>query len=247
MGHIVKNCQKKKQDSNNNNNNNNNQGTANVQTSEENNNNNNNQDNSKTAINQVNIDESNREQSFCFLQSSNNRLRDWMLLDNQSTANIFCNPRLLKNIRSVNESITVKGNGGALTTNKKGYLPNFGDVWYDDRAITNILSLDSVAQKYRVTYDSEGKHCFTVHKPDELVHFNRAPNGLYYHDTLERDITLLNTVEDNKSKFSARQVQRAEVARKVYRMVGYPSIKDFKGMISHNLIANCPVTIKTLM
>jgi len=37
--------------------------------------------------------------------------------------------------------MTVYGNGGALTTNKKGTLQNYGEVWFHEDAITNILSL----------------------------------------------------------------------------------------------------------
>ena len=57
-------------------------------------------------------------------------LRDLILLDNWSTVDIFCNKRLLKDIHVSDEDVTVHGNGGALTTNKKGTLKNYGEVWY---------------------------------------------------------------------------------------------------------------------
>ena len=35
----------------------------------------------------------------------------------------------------------------------------------------------------------------------------------------------------------------ANMARRLYAMVGRPSIKDFKGMIWAHLLKNCPITV----
>jgi len=88
-------------------------------------------------------DSENSDFGFCnanFVSAQLN-LRDLILLDNQSTVDIFCNKRLLRDIHVTNDDMTVHGNGGALTTNKKGTLKNYGEVWYHKDAITNILSL----------------------------------------------------------------------------------------------------------
>ena len=103
--------------------------------------------------------------------STSDDLRHLLLLDNQSTCDIFCNPKLLKNIDSTPNTMSVKGNGGNITTNKIGYLKNYGDVWFDERAITNILCLKNVKQKYRVTYDSSTDDVFTLHKPGQQLYF----------------------------------------------------------------------------
>jgi hypothetical protein len=98
-------------------------------------------------------------------------MRDWILLDNGSTVDIFCNPRLLKNIRETNVSMNISTNGGSFTTRTKGDLKGYGEVWYHPCALTNIISLSRLARKYRVTYDSTGTGKFTVHKNNELLHF----------------------------------------------------------------------------
>ena len=54
--------------------------------------------------------------------STSDDLRHLLLLDNQSTCDIFCNPKFLKNIHSTPNSIIVKGNSGSITANKIGYL-----------------------------------------------------------------------------------------------------------------------------
>ena len=105
------------------------------------------------------------EFGFCSPSTKLN-LRDLILLDNQSTVNIFCNKRLLKGIHISADTITVYGNGGALTANQKGTLRNYGEVWYHGDAITNILSLKRVGSKFKLTYVSHPESIFTVHKPD---------------------------------------------------------------------------------
>ena len=54
--------------------------------------------------------------------STSDDLRHLLLLENQSTCDIFCNPKLLKKIHSTPNSMSVKGNGGSITPNNIGYL-----------------------------------------------------------------------------------------------------------------------------
>ena len=59
--------------------------------------------------------------------------------------------------------MTVKGNGGYLKTHQKAHVENYGEAWFDERAITNIMSLKNSKEKFRVTYDSDRDKTFTVH------------------------------------------------------------------------------------
>lgn len=98
-------------------------------------------------------------------------LRNWILFDNQSTIDIFCNDTILSNIQVVNNSKPIETNDGVLTTNQIGILRDYGDVWNHKDVIANILCLRNVKRKYHVTYNSNKDNMFFVHKPYEIVCF----------------------------------------------------------------------------
>ena len=181
---------------------------------------------------------------FCTTTSNGMKLRNMILLDNQSTVDLFCNKSLVTHMWQDDHSMTVKGNGGTLSTNTKAYLKNYGNVWFDKRAITNILSLKNVREKFRVTYDSDGTNAFIVHKPSgDKLRFDMHEDGLYYHDPSNHQITLVNTVKETEEGFSKRQIEQAKAAREFQAVVGNPSTHDLKAIISSNQIANCPITV----
>ena len=90
----------------------------------------------------------------------------------------------------------------------------YGDVWYSENAITNILSLKNVIKQYRVTYDSEEGHYFIVHRvehgaPD--MYFEMHESGLHYYDPRgQHDFSFVETVDGNKEMFTKRQLAGAE-------------------------------------
>ena len=144
--------------------------------------------------------------------------------------------------------MTVKVNGGDLNTHKKAYVENYGEVWFDEREITNIMYLKNVKEKFRVTYDSGRDGTFTVHKPNGVnIKSGMHRNGLHYYDTVNRQVTIVQTVTENEKGYRNRHLTDAKTARDLYEKAGYPSIKDFANMVKGNMIMNCPVTIEDLM
>ena len=102
--------------------------------------------------------------AFCHVTTDKSSLRNLLLLDNQSTCDIFCNKKLVTHVWTNSNSINVFGNGGSITKKQKAHVRNYGAVWFDKRSITNILSLKNVQKRYRVTYDSTSNSAFIVHK-----------------------------------------------------------------------------------
>ena len=109
---------------------------------------------------------------------------EWVLLDNQSTIDVFVNRRLLKNIRQINQYMYIHCTAGVTRTNLVGELPGYGTVWLHPDGIANILSLARVKTKYQITFNSDESNEFIVHKPDGTTrNFKESSRGLYYHDT----------------------------------------------------------------
>ena len=174
----------------------------------------------------------------------------WILLDSQSTIDVFSNRKLLRDIHAIDTTMHIKCNAGSKSTNLRGYLSGYGWVWFFPSGIANILSLSRVKEKYRVTFDSATDNCFHVHKENKVLRFKEAVRRLYYFDTAEKDeesTLLVNTmVADNESNFSAYDVTKAKLARTIQKRIGRPSTADFIRYVSNNLIPNCPVTAQDI-
>ena len=180
---------------------------------------------------------------------------EWVLLDNQSTIDVFVNRRLLKNIRRIKQYMYIHCTAGVTRTNLVGELPGYGTVWFHPDGIANILSLARVKTKYRITFDSDESNEFIVHKPDGTTrNFKESSRGLYYHDTsitvteeARTGSVLVTTVADNASNYTHTDYSRALLARKTQQIIGRPSVRDYIRYVENNLIPNCPITRRDIL
>jgi hypothetical protein len=173
-----------------------------------------------------------------------------VLLDSQSTMDLFCNAALISKTCKSTTSMRLKSNGGTMVVTWKATMHGYNkDVWFSTRAITNIISLSNLIQQYRVTYDSDDNMC-VVHresqgKPD--MEFRMHKCGLRYYDQRnENNLAFVNTISENKEGFTERQIKSAELARTLYKSLSYPSMKDFKWVIQSNQIKDFPVTVQDI-
>ncbi len=116
--------------------------------------------------------------------------------------------------------------------------------------MTNIFSM-AVANKYRITYDNNLEVALIVHVGEMKIRFQRTSSGIYVlkienEKTSDMSstprVTMMNTLDENKSFYTEQQFARAKKARDLYHTTGNPSIKDLKAMLQMNLIRDGPVT-----
>ena len=123
-----------------------------------------------------------------------------IILDSQSTVDLFCNASLLTKFRVVEQYLNIHCDADNITTSIVGDLEGYGTVWYHAKEIANILSLYRVTDKFHVEFDSRTDNNFVVwHDDDSVRYFKPGPRGLYYLYMLEIHGTVLvnySTVHD---------------------------------------------------
>jgi hypothetical protein len=176
---------------------------------------------------------------------------NWILLDNQSTVDVFYNRRLLRNIREADSWMDIHCNAGITSTYLQGDLPGYGTVWFHKDGIANILSLSKTAAKHHVTYGSRNGNEFRVHKADGTSRiFKQSIRGLFYMDTrtpATGTALAINTVDENKSRYSNRDYSRAVLARKLHQILGRPSTRDYIRIVETKQLPNCPIERDDIM
>jgi len=163
--------------------------------------------------------------------------------DSQSTVDVFSNPKLPTNIRDAKKNLTLYCNAGKAIINKKGDLKGYGTVWFYPEGIANILSLGNVKKKHRITYDSSHDKGFLVFKADGTARaFRPSKKGLFFSD-VKNDVahTFVNTVENNKTKYTVKEYSDTVRASSLQNIIGRPSTQDYIKYVERNMIPNCPI------
>jgi hypothetical protein len=125
-------------------------------------------------------------------------LKEVLLLDSQSTMDLFCNAALVSKISKSRSNMRLKSNGCTMVVSRKAMMEGYNKtVWFSTRAITKIIALHNLIDQYRVTYDSDDL-MFVVHRESESkpnMGFKMHKSGLHYYEPKkEHHLTFVNTV-----------------------------------------------------
>ena len=177
-------------------------------------------------------------------------LRSVWLLDNQSTFDLCCNPDFAQKKRIAKRAMNMNSNGGSMRISKECKIPGYEFwVWYTKRAMTNILCLKNLIKLYRVSYDSDQRAAFIVHReefglPDMVFEMHACGLHVYYPDKIDGQYGFVQTVAENMKLFTKRQIDGALKARNLYETLGYPSSADFESVLRAGSIGGCTVTVE---
>ena len=129
----------------------------------------------------------------------------------------------------------VKTNAGVLKVIHMARLPLFGNVWYNQKAITNILSFAEVRDHpdYKIAYDEDkDEHVITHTLTGNAISFMRMGNHYVFKPkSTEHQISLVEMVEENKKLFTVPQKKRADQARALLYTMAAPTYSDLKHLI----------------
>ena len=129
-----------------------------------------------------------------------------------------------------------------------GDLPGYGTVWYHQTGISNILSLSRDIKIFTITYDSANGNKLRMHKENgEDRLFRQSGNGLYFWNARtfnQEEVVLINTVENNSSRYSNCNYSQAKIDRKLQRKIVRPSYKDYETIVNNKRLKNCPLMVE---
>ena len=184
-----------------------------------------------------------------------------VLLDNQSTVDIFVEESLLSNIREADEAYMIEGIGGMIYTNLIGDVQHFGAVKFSPDGLANILSKARVRdRKFTITVDDDAR-TETIHVSDTVKFvFREKYGGLHVCDMSElasgptgdsdnecdADYALVQTVEDMASQFTVAEVKAAKATREWMRKSGYADTRQLQAQLKYGTVANVPFSLQDL-
>ena len=146
----------------------------------------------------------------------------WILLDSQSTYNVFKNRNLLTDVCWAPHPAVIHSQGGSTEVTHWGIFGSIKNVWLDENGIANILSLAKMNKTSCIVYDSENGNTFIVYVPGQPYpwSFTQSKEGLFYYDLNEKPFTghtdkalaqyaCVETVFENMQGYTRRQVKNA--------------------------------------
>jgi len=111
---------------------------------------------------------------------NDNDISNDMILDSGSSINLFCNQTWLQDVKHSNKTEHLATNAGDIQVQQQGTLPDYGTVPYHTSAVTNIMSLAQLTDKYRVTFDSDVDNAFLCPYTDQSCSFWPKPGKLIF-------------------------------------------------------------------
>jgi hypothetical protein len=167
-----------------------------------------------------------------------------VLLDNQASVSVFCNPDLLHDIRTADVPCRISGiNNLAIVATEIGDFNEFKDIYYHPEASANVLSFSQTDKYCDNDYDPEFKVFRSIPPGGPAYQFFQQ-DGLYVYDTSSKLVLGPTTVDENLQLFSVREQEDAKMAKELSHRLAYPSPKSLVDILNTGSVINAPVSSK---
>ena len=151
-------------------------------------------------------------------------MRDLILLYSDSTDTVLYNQNYGKEIKASEKPPTLGTNGEPMVTKQRYEVTELCEHQFNEKLVTNIISLAHMDNKYQVTYNQDKERACNTHMQDKTVKFKESDNGLYvmYPNSKQivvhhnQQMKIINTVEENLKSILPRQVKLAKKASKLF-------------------------------
>ena len=190
------------------------------------------------------------------------------LLDTGSTHNTVNNKKdlyLLTNLFNEKVLHMRSSTGNVMKYTEKGILKPFNvEAFYNKRTAANILAfhtLCAIKDAYMV-YDSRQGDCFRlVYKNGREAQFQNLGDGLYKYvnprdnknfnntnesatsDYKQKTVQFVQTVSDNESLMTSKEIERAKLALDLQEYLGWPSVDEFIKIVQRNEAKNININV----
>ena len=161
---------------------------------------------------------------------------------------MFRNNRLLKNIRTSPDKLTISGAVGdkVVTTNQIGDFGDFGEVYYHPKVRANILSFSRVREKCVIDYNYDSNTFVVTSKSDGTKFMFKDRQRLYtccISEDVEKE-KFLNalTVDENEKRFPNHLVKKAREARRIAECMGHESDNTLWKILHSGTYLNMGIT-----
>jgi hypothetical protein len=147
------------------------------------------------------------------LHQVQDQMKDRAVLDTASTVSVFCNEKMLVNIRQAQNKLQVHTNAGVLKADMKSNLPWHNmEVWYDPKATTNVISFADLQAQFPECYKDQEADDFQVKTDRDILKFTQVSKNLYTHKMeitkVTQETNMLSTVKENRKYFTDRQLSK---------------------------------------
>jgi hypothetical protein len=181
-----------------------------------------------------------------------------ILLDNETSINIFRDKKLLTGVRDAGRKVLVVGvhrgaNGVKVT--EEGDFSDIGTVYCSDSASANILSFasqidagadisyDKIADRFVMT-PAGGRNTYLFGRKEASGSEGRFYTCDVRTMIVPKEEVFVQTVEDNMMSFTKRDVMQARKARETLARMGFSSVDHQQAIRTTNSGSNFDVTAR---